>query len=162
MQDAFSFSEDAARRIVRGVRLIEGQSKSAGSAPTRDRLSRGETLVQLVAQITGNRWTANEVDLSGVTVLAITGGRTWDATDPIIIIGPPAKAGLVMTARKIGNYSGVTTWIADGYEWRVMDFGTGAQAPFIFESGTMKMKTLKTDDGITWTAEKIDISDEEC
>lgn len=162
MADAYSFSEDAARRIVGAVRRVEGMSPAPGNGSLRDRLSRGEVLVQLTVNVTGNQWQAIEVDVLGVTVSALTGAREWDDTDPVIVLGPPGKIGLVMIARKVGNKDGATTWLAHGYESRVLDWGdpngTGNTGPFVYEGGAMKIKTWKTDDGLTWTQEKIDMT----
>jgi hypothetical protein len=100
-------------------------------------------------------WDAVQVVIgSAGTVTAVDGGGTIK----VVVRGCVMKAGLVVVAT---NDFG--TWVADGYPFRVLDWGgTGAQSPFMVESDILKLKTLKTDNGIVWTSEKINISDEEC
>ena len=69
---------------------------------------------------------------------------------PLRILGPPMKSGLIVAAVLDQG-----AWVGCGYPSRVLDFGTGAQNPFIVEGGVLKIKTIKTDDGLTWTKEKI-------
>jgi hypothetical protein len=146
------------KTLVKIKEKVLGTSSTTSSVPpsAATQHQRGVMHLQLTSStdpLTG-LWDAVQVVIgSAGAVTAVDGGGTIK----VVVRGCVMKAGLVVVAT---NDFG--TWVADGYPFRVLDWGTGAQSPFIYEGDIMKIKTWKTTNGITWTQEKINIDTEPC
>lgn len=172
MATPHTFSEDGARRIAAAVKAVENMGTPDAGRDAQALARRSSCSVKLVAVITHPLWSASEVVANGVGGFsdAPYGSRVWDSTTPLLVLGVPEPqlvAGMVLRANCVGTSGGSPYWIAEGYERRVLDWGTGNNAsPFIVEDvlGTLtpRIKTKKTNDGYTWTDEKIDMSGKEC
>ena len=147
------------KTLVKIKEKVLGTSSTTSSVPpsAATQHQRGVMHLQLTSStdpLTG-LWDAVQVVIgSAGAVTAVDGGGTIK----VVVRGCVMKAGLVVIAT---NDFG--TWVADGYPCVRQDRGNNFdQQPYVFEGGVMKEKLLVTANGISWTREKRDLSDEEC
>lgn len=153
----YGLSLSALTRTAAAVRRTE--RLFGGSAPgSMEQADNPVRYAKLTSDLTGGKWAAIEV-IGGVWD-DMPQGITWSADNPLVVIGPPMKAGLIVPVQFAPMTGSI--WLAHGYESRVLDWGdpngTGNTGPFVYEGDAMKIKTWKTDDGLTWTQEKIDMT----
>jgi len=159
MEPAYTFSGSAAKRIIESVKKTEGKSvgETGGDALRRAQAPHWAKLTGV--DLGGGKWAATAI--AGGTWAAITGAPGWTSTNPIQVVGPPMKAGLIVLAFW-APYSG-GYWEASGYQCVVQDRGDAYDSsPYIFEDSVMKEKLWVTTDGITWTREKRALITEVC
>lgn len=147
------FSRDVAQGIYSAFKATQSTDAGFGNAPGGGPSGTVKIhLFKLLANTSGTLWTAQKCGRTG----SVPGDSLVEG---IHVIGCPPKAGVVVEAW----WDPITVaYIAISLPTRILDFGTGAQAPFVFEGGIMKLKTLTTTDGITWTEEKIEIPTVTC
>jgi len=155
--DVAGFTPKTAQRLL-GL-LSKGKS-SNGQYTSDEAEDFGARLrfFAITSDVGGGEYHASEkVFVDGVPVTPDS-PLTLDSGGPLVVIGAPKmKVGTIVFA-----FLSYGRWIGVGYQHRQLDWGTGAQSPFVFEGDVMKIKTWTTTDGTTWTQEKINIDTEPC
>lgn len=164
----YTFTEDGARRIAAAVKRIESSGTADVGNDVQSFPRRASCYIKLGTVIAHPLWNGSEVVADGTGGFSdpAYGARAWNSTTPLLVLGVPESqlvVGMVLRANCLGTSVGSSYWIAEGYERRVLDWGTGGSTPpWFVQDFIPKVRTLKTTNGYTWTAEVLNFDGGPC